>query len=337
MFYILIFRIFQQAAATIKMSVFKSIKGALSSVQNDITAGFKALTVRSPSESDTPVAVDGIDLNAGADLLNRYQEYWIKMHKLSEENADHAQRVDITVTELFLKYEKENDSMNQLMSLVSSLPEISSEIALLVDKIEGLEAQLEQVNKDLAKLDDICEQVEMHKNKLHHHHQLQMYKEKRNCELEQVKVQLAKEHATRVQGYETRLQEKIRERQEACEEAFNEGLKYYKKHGETQMKPVSTLSHETDLADIKVEDDIEALDEFLGSDDHIEAIRESAKEIEAVDEKDADENDDKEASEDSSFVNVTPDQDVETESFVSVPSSDGDKIPANTLTEQSTT
>jgi len=39
------------------------------------------------------------------------------------------------------------------------------------------------------------------------------------------------------------------------------------------VKPVSTLSHETDLADIKVEDDIEALDEFLGSDDHIEAIR----------------------------------------------------------------
>ena len=54
--------------------------------------------------------------------------------------------------------------------------------------------------------------------------------------MEQRRVQLAQNHATRVRVMETARQEQLRDRHHAFEEEFQRDLEYFKTHGRTERK-----------------------------------------------------------------------------------------------------
>jgi len=49
-------------------------------------------------------------------------------------------------------------------------------------------------------------------------------------------VQLAKDHAKKMQGYEKQRQTKLKERQEVFEEKFKDDVEYYRSHGRLESQ-----------------------------------------------------------------------------------------------------
>ncbi|XP_013420814.1 dysbindin-like [Lingula anatina] len=251
------------------MSVFKSIKGTLQSVQNDISAGFKSLREGAQSGVATELKKlslqDNVNYDAGADILNMYQQHWSSIHLASEENAKKAQQCDETITSLYQLCQRQSDLMSQLNLELSHLPKLVQDIELISRKIASLSSQFEDVEKLLVSLEQVCEQQELERSKLNHRYQLALYKEKKKADLEQMKVKLAGEHVVRVRDYELSCQLRMKERQEAYEQAFEEEMEYYKTYGQMQRQPSSDSGQPVDLAEVSIEEDPNALNDFLDS------------------------------------------------------------------------
>ena len=69
-----------------------------------------------------------------------------------------------------------------------------------------------------------------------------MTKQNQTSIVDPLLVELANDHAKKVAGYEATLQEHLRVKQEAFEEAFAKEIQHYRMYGSTQSKtlPVST-------------------------------------------------------------------------------------------------
>ncbi|GFT74610.1 dysbindin, partial [Nephila pilipes] len=78
---------------------------------------------------------------------------------------------------------------------------------------------------------------------------------------------LGEEHAHKVFEYEKKQENILKERQHTFQEAFEEEVEQYKKHGLKNLRQrVSSNSsaNSVSLEDIDLEEDASALDEFLG-------------------------------------------------------------------------
>ncbi|KFM82686.1 Dysbindin, partial [Stegodyphus mimosarum] len=138
-----------------------------------------------------------------------------------------------------------------------------------MSKIGELEGIFEEVEDALMNLEDVIETQELQERQLDHRFQLAMYKEKKLADFEDMKVKLGEEHAHRVFEYEKKQEAVLRERQNTFQEAFEEELQQYKTHGIKELrKRVSSQSSATSvsLEEIDLEEDISALDDFLGED-----------------------------------------------------------------------
>ncbi|KAK7866164.1 hypothetical protein R5R35_001391 [Gryllus longicercus] len=245
--------------------MFDSLRDRFQTVQEGITASFRGLSVSDPTKRLH--VNNAVNYNAGADLLQKYQNDWSELHKLSEENANKAQELDNVIGTLHKQYEKHWTDITQIGASLAAIPQLLNSVQQLMEEIGTLQELFEEVEKGLFYLEDLVETQELQERQLDHRFQFALYKEKKLAELETVRVQLASEHSKKVFQHEIRQQQLLRERQDTFGQAFEDDVQQYKLSGKVPgASKKRNVEKELSLEEVTLEpEDPQALDEFLAS------------------------------------------------------------------------
>ncbi|XP_061197626.1 dysbindin-like isoform X2 [Saccostrea echinata] len=305
------------------------------SVLETLKAGLKSFTSRDPSnESEAQYSKTSFNLDAGADLLQRYQLIWKELHDNTEQNAKQAEEVDVLVNKLFVEYDRQNEVLGRLHEGAKALPLILSDLQNLTDVLAVLDEEYDRVEAALIQLENICEEQELQNAKLLDSQKLAAYRNRKMNELEKLKVQLAKEHVKKMQKVEKHKQIKLKERQEAFQDAFDQDVDYYRTHGRLERLSVSSSDSgkKADLGDIVVDSDPEGLDEFLNDTDTTPSAETVTQSTDKTEETVSDD-------EDPIIVRSTDDVDIEDEYYEDdLGASHGDQeqyVDSEDMTEES--
>lgn len=243
------------------MSALNSFVAKVTNVQNDISKSFKNWSNRTRIVQKG-ACLENVNLDAGADILQKYQDNWAKISKASVDNAKKAQVIDDDIKKIFISIKEQHDTMKTLNSLLEGLPHISNSLNITLEKIDFLGETLHTVEKMLINLENIAEVEEIHNNKLYHEQQLAIYKTKKNDEVEHIKIAQSQKHAVKLSVYERQMQALVQEKQKAFDEMFKDDMKSYENTGHVIVRSVSNDSH-VDISEISINEDYDALEAFL--------------------------------------------------------------------------
>ncbi|KAK7505774.1 hypothetical protein BaRGS_00003045 [Batillaria attramentaria] len=253
------------------MSVFKTLKGTFQNVQQDIVDGLKALTSLDSAprhERYKQLKAEGISLDAGADLLLRYQKEWSDIQSYTTESAKKAEEIDSVVGGLFARCEKQWTVASQLEEEAATLPNILSTINNIKQLMGSLQQDFQAVEEELDRLENICEEQALVKAKASHMAQLADYRKNKEAEAHGVKAKLWAMLRERAREMDAKKSHALIERQEAFQDAFSSDMDYYRTHGRPDRLPSGAeFPKVSSLSDITIEEDSKALDEFLSSGD----------------------------------------------------------------------
>ncbi|XP_066571974.1 dysbindin-A isoform X2 [Amia ocellicauda] len=213
--------------------------------------------------------------SAGVELLNRYEETWVTLHKRAKDYAKAGEAVDGEVVMLSAHWEKKRAAVSELQEQLQQIPAFLTDLESVTSHIAHLEADFEEMESRLSLLEDLCGQCELQRYKHYQVVQVENYKKKKRKELETLKADLDSEHAQKVLDMEHAQQMKLKERQKFFEEAFQQDMEQYLSTGYLQIaerrEPIGSMSsmevnvdmlEQMDLMDMS---DQEALDVFLNS------------------------------------------------------------------------
>lgn len=258
--------------------MFENFKERLQTVQQDFTSGIKTLSDKSKESKVKKKQRRDENFpqySAGAELLSRYEDTWVALHKRAKECAKAGETVDGDIVMLCAHWEKRRGAVLELQEQLQQIPAFLSDLETITSRIAHLEADFEEMESRLLYLEDSCVQCEHQRFKHFQILQLENYKKKKRKELESFKVELDAEHAQKVLETEHAQQVKLKERQKYFEEAFQQDMEQYLSSGYLQITdrrdPLGSMSsmevnvdllEQMDLTDVS---DHEALDVFLSS------------------------------------------------------------------------
>ncbi|KAK3551432.1 hypothetical protein QTP70_017308 [Hemibagrus guttatus] len=277
--------------------MFENFREKLQSVQQDFTSGIKTLSDKS-KEVKVKKKQRGEEYfpqySAGLELLNRYEETWVTLHKRTKECAKAAeilvfilmllrtpQVVDGEVVMLSAYWERRRAALLELHEQLQQIPTLITDLESITARVAQLESNFEEMESHLVYLENLCGQCELQRFKHFQTLQLENYKKKKRSfssrkELESLKAELDTEHAQKVLEVEHAQQAKLKERQKYFEEAFQQDMEQYLSTGYLRITdrracPIGSMSsmevnvdmlEQMDLTDVS---DHEALDVFLNS------------------------------------------------------------------------
>ncbi|XP_054165453.1 dysbindin-like [Oppia nitens] len=255
----------------------EQLKDKLQTVQNDLSSSIKSLATPISPEAKQEVRTKlgfhrnahkfKVNLNAGADLLHRYQTQWQEVHEINERNAKLADEVYKAIDLVDSQTKREKNVINEFISQLTSLPQ-------LIESMEAIEKDLIKTKNDfikveqlLTKLQDMKEIEEIDKIKIDHKFKLEAYKDQNIANLDAIRVKFAVQYTQRVHEFERQQQSVLKERQQAFQKAFEEELHLYKTQGKIEPK----VTNNSDINNVCIEDidieteksDNDALEEFL--------------------------------------------------------------------------
>ncbi|CAH1249121.1 DTNBP1 [Branchiostoma lanceolatum] len=287
--------------------MFGNFRERLQTVQHDFSAGLKNLTDKAKEVGKPGLTRDRSkkrDL-AGAELLYRYKESWMHIHKSIEETAAVGESVDTEVWNMVERYEGQARALSHLHTQLETFPGLVQELSSITEMVAGLSSDFEQVEQLLNELEDVCEQQELQANQSQHRHKLTSYHQAKVLERENLQVQLDLVYVRKVREMEFSQQERLKERHKMFQDAFNDDLQHYKLYGTRSTLPharqvcyymyfgasaeVTTSTNE--LSALTLDDimDQSELDNFLGPmDDPGEMGVEAEEEEEEEEEEESD-------------------------------------------------
>ncbi|KAJ8415792.1 hypothetical protein AAFF_G00403490 [Aldrovandia affinis] len=258
--------------------MFENFRERLQTAHQDFTTGIKTLSGKSKEtkikkkqrrEDNLP------QFSAGAELLSRYEDTWVTLHKRAKECAKAAEAADGEVVMLSAHWERRLAALAELQEQLQQVPTFITDLESITSRIAHLEGDFEEMESRLLHLDDLCGQYEQQRVKHYQILQLENYKKKKRKELESLKAELDAEHAQKVLEMEHAQQVKLKDRQKFFEEAFQQDMEQYLSTGYLQIgerrEPTGSMSsmevnvdmlEQMDLMDVS---DQEALDVFLNS------------------------------------------------------------------------
>lgn len=261
--------------------MFENFRERLQTVQQDFTTGFKTLGEKSKDskvkrrpryEEQLP------QFPAGVELLSRYEDTWVTLHRRAKDCAKAGESVDGEVVMLSAHWDRRRAALLELEEQLQQIPVFLSDLETITARIAHLEGDFEEMESRLLYLESLCAQCEQQRFKQHHCQQLENYKKKKRKELEALKAELDSEHAQKVLEMEHAQQQKLRERQKFFEEAFQQDMEKYLSSGYLQLaggepagspSPVEPSVEALEQVELAVVSDQEALDVFLNSADEI--------------------------------------------------------------------
>ncbi|XP_061110266.1 dysbindin-A isoform X2 [Conger conger] len=255
--------------------MFENFRERLQTAHQDFTTGFKTLSDKSKEakikknqrrEDNLP------HFSAGVELLSRYEDTWVTLHKKTKECAKAAEAADGEVVMLSAHWERRRAALVELQEQLQQVPAFLTDLESMTSRIAHLEGDFEEMESRMLVLEDLCSQCEQQRVKHYQMLQLENYKKKKRKELESLKAELDAEHAQKVLEMEHAQQAKLKERQKFFEEAFQQDMEQYLSTGYLQigerrgsmssMEVNVDMLEQMDLMDVS---DQEALDVFLNS------------------------------------------------------------------------
>ena len=119
------------------------------------------------------------DLEAGAELLETWQNNWEVIHLNNERNAKKADKCDKLIVNIKDRTLKQ---WNDIATLQTHIPQINNGIKDIMDKLGSLESFIGDVEISLLALEDTIDAREMQEKQLDQRFQLAMYQERRKAE-----------------------------------------------------------------------------------------------------------------------------------------------------------
>ena len=119
------------------------------------------------------------DLEAGAELLETWQNQWEVLHLNNERNAKSADKCDKLILKIKDRSQKQ---WNDIATLQTHIPQINNGIKDIMEKLGSIESMLGDVEISLLALEDTIDAREMQEKQLDQRFQLAMYQERRKAE-----------------------------------------------------------------------------------------------------------------------------------------------------------
>ncbi|KAM8707751.1 hypothetical protein ACLKA7_014825 [Drosophila subpalustris] len=219
---------------------------------------------RSSSHSLSGQLADGLpthlNVAAGCNLLSKYEDDWQQIHASNEENAERAAAVATQISNVQQRASGQHATINELNSCLAGLPALIVKLRASAETLESLQQMGAQLDLELEKLEDLCEECELQEFILEQQFQLSKHKQKKLNELEQYRQKVAAEHQQKIRAHEQQLRQLQKERQAVFDDAFRNDLEEYKQRGQLTKIPTKT-NRQTSLDEVVLEqNDVEAKD-----------------------------------------------------------------------------
>ncbi|XP_037939409.1 dysbindin protein homolog [Teleopsis dalmanni] len=220
------------------------------------------------SSSTTEDLVDAVPSNvnvaAGCNLLAKYEDDWVSINKMSEENARRADQIATEIDKIKQKTMEQRVVMTDLITCLSGIPGLIVKLENSKKTLQDITEFATRVERETDVLQNLCEECEMQEFILQKQFELSQYKQKKMGELEVYRQKVAAEHQGKIRQHEEHLKQIQRERQAVFDDAFRGDIEEFKQKGvitkiSTESKAKVTLE-EVDLQDEQTKD---ALEEFL--------------------------------------------------------------------------
>lgn len=264
--------------------MFDNFRDRLQTVQHDLTQGWKSIADKAKAVNKkivrrTTFITDEViesgdqcfscNLEAGSEILSKFQREWAELHEASRECAEKGERADQSIAEFSKKCSELHTNMTMFHAELALLPEVIKNIETAKADIDAFGGQIEVLDNLMIDLEEVCEQLDLERRKAAQRLKLSKLRYNREDDLETLKgeLQLAKER-NEVKIQQLERQASIEKRQ-VYEDAFLEQMNYYIQHGRTE-EPISLVHGRSSgsLDDIMLEDNSDMdkeLDDFFGS------------------------------------------------------------------------
>lgn len=264
--------------------MFDNFRDRLQTVQHDLTQGWKSIADKAKAVNKkivrrttfiTDEVIESDDqcfscnLEAGSEILSKFQKEWAELHEASRECAEKAERSDQSIAEFSKICSNLYTNMNMFHTELALLPEVIKNIETAKADIDAFGGQIEVLDNLMIDLEEVCEQLDLERRKAAQGLKLSKLRHNREDDLETLReeLQLAKER-NEVKIQQLERQASIEKRQ-VYEDAFLEQMNYYIQHGRTE-EPICLVHGRGSgsLDDIMLEDNSDMdkeLDDFFGS------------------------------------------------------------------------
>ncbi|XP_071250988.1 dysbindin-A-like [Salvelinus alpinus] len=169
--------------------MFENFKERLQTVQQDFTTGMKTLSDKSKEAKVKPKPRHEhlTQFSAGVELLSRYEDTWVTLHRKAKDCGKAGQTVDGEVVMLSAHWEKRRAAVVELQEQLQQIPGFLTDLETCTNRIAHLEADFEELESRLMYLDNLCGQCEQQRFRHFQVQQLENYKKKKRKELESLK------------------------------------------------------------------------------------------------------------------------------------------------------
>lgn len=214
------------------------------------------------TEESSTVIKDTINLNAGANILQHFQNQWEEIHKLNEENAKNADDAAKMIDQISHEIKSTKENVKLLTNLVSN-SNLTENISNCLKEVQTLYKTAESVESDLIKLQELIDEVEFQKLKSQHQYHLTQYKKRKEENFEKMEAAMKFEHSKKIEDYEAQKKKILEERQKVFQDAFKSDLETYKNLGTIPKNSEMNKRNAAILEEIELDFDQNELDQFF--------------------------------------------------------------------------
>ncbi|XP_048576389.1 dysbindin [Nematostella vectensis] len=267
--------------------MFGNFRERFQTVRHDVTQGWKSIADKAKSVNktivrnttlitDELVVLEGEDqcfsceLEAGSEILSKYQKDWVDLHEASSSCAQEAENVDQKINNALKRTTELRNVITILHGELERLPDIIKQVQDASASVDAISSQTEVLEGLLLDLEEVCENLDLERRKTGQRLNMIVMQQTKLDNLEKLKEDLEIEHELKNQKKEFLERQESVEKQKVYEDAFIEQMNYYIQFGHTE-EPISTLSEAgSSLADIKLDVGTldKELDDFLGPEDN---------------------------------------------------------------------
>merc|ERR1712241_1187899 len=194
------------------------LKDRFLSLQEEITSSVKQFTPTEPCNIPKPKKED---LEAGAELLETWQNNWEVIHLNNERNAKKADKCDKLIVNIKDRTLKQ---WNGIATLQTHIPQINNGIKDIMDKLGSLESFIGDVEISLLALEDTIDAREMQEKQLDQRFQLAMYQERRKAEFNELATHLQSEFDRKKKQSDMKKKEQQKNKRKVLQKQFEEDM-----------------------------------------------------------------------------------------------------------------
>lgn len=176
-------------------------------------------------------ASTSLNLDAGAELLNKNQATWYETRRFSELNVKAADSASRELGKLGAKCHHGATGLMYLKKEVGTLGVLAEDLSDLVAQTAKLQGLCEEVDMAMSYLEVICDTQEFQEKRLDANFNFSLYRERKIAEFNDAKAEMAIKYMQDLENKEQKRAVEQNEKQQLYQRAFETDLQLYKTTG----------------------------------------------------------------------------------------------------------